>query len=1050
MTTCVYLQALPADWRTGSPAVVCGLLFSIFFADRDTVSEVLPGHEVASKSQQLAFAILDAVAEGLHHIRPSSRLWHRLAVMTEMLVTWFFPASYRTHRTCGPLEALLSCLFAARGLIWRRTRHWTKQAQSILRLFAPTLRAVIALGGLQTAPERAAALVHVIRLQKNLVSGSPGLFGLYQWWNEKHRYTGIGQLSRHSCPHQGGLSKRLLEHLYATVRTKSPEGSKFRYRLARLAPPWSCFFLIVAAGPEAQIRALETFDIRAHRPISNGTQQCFSGVPHVKHARHRPQARWRVAQFGSDSARTIACFDKYCQTAKNECEFREGVECLQFDPWDFSFRDAYRLVQLKTLATSGQLGPINIYDTTMRSLFVLYLASRRPSFTWSGAEAFDKDAALRCALSLKKLKKSHQRRAARRVIDPWLRARGWWPTTFVQVTVPHRVFLNTVRKYVQTAVAHYAKGHVLHAKWIRSRFQLVVGRGPAFRDRWNHAQVARSSVLPVPARVPQVAAPNMRCIERNWRVEERLTPDEELAKCFRQVDALFPGQRSKSGSVHPASYPPALRRHWQSKRDTQDQYEEYTRCFNEHGIADPAIIPDDKNNKYAWVLPKLAYVLLLASFALCTPSWRITSLTEDLANAWIISMLMRVLGAPLASKLGVRAASSVLPYCYVTIKSKCWSNGVRVCRKNGHSCVRKIVSYVKWPRRPLWRSVHRAWETILKHFGRTCDVWSMDGAAQKLQQLQQLPQNPDCERPTCCRCFRDMNSVEGITGDAGQFFEVVDACTAINEARELLAIFTEQSSQSFVTVKHPCKRRQAWFSSAANRFSRKSVTWSVAELFRAFAASMMVCLVSAGDKIFALQSLPIGGLLSKVASSIVLGGQERRWKENYMFQVSEGFRYPAGWNSAVLHLRYVDDILLVSRIYCRRCLAFATTCIYNVPFDIPAGFSNTLVWLDMKLFLDTGLLGLNLKVFCPAPPWHAGTQYLRCLFLGRFRRWRVINPVQCEWRRACLCLLQELRDNRWSNKQVSFVLRSIYKDEYKVFISFCRHAWPLVVCSQTT
>ncbi|OLP76138.1 hypothetical protein AK812_SmicGene43967 [Symbiodinium microadriaticum] len=367
----------------------------------------------------------------------------------------------------------------------------------------------------------------------------------------------------------------------------------------------------------------------------------------------------------------------------------------------------------------------------------------------------------------------------------------------------------------------------------------------------------------------------MMCVERNWRVEERLASDQELELCMQQVDAVLPESKHVARSARGVSSSLGLRRRQQSRRDTQSQYDEYTRPFKEHGVPDPAIVPDDKGKKFAWVMPRSAYSLLLASFALAASSWSLTHMTEDLANAWTLSMLFRVLGVPLASKLGLNAASSVLPYTYVTIKSKCWHKGIRLCTKPGHSCVRKIVSYARWPRRQLWRSLHRAWESILKHFGDTCDAWSLDDAARKLQQLHRLPQNPGGDCPTCCRCFRAMGRLEGITGDAGQFFEMVDACTAIQEATELLTIFTSQCPQQFVTVKHPSKKRQVWFSSAANRFSPKTVVWTIQELFRGFAASMLCCLATVGDKVFALRCLPIGGLMSKVASSVVLGGQER-------------------------------------------------------------------------------------------------------------------------------------------------------------------------------
>ena len=120
-----------------------------------------------------------------------------------------------------------------------------------------------------------------------LIHGFPELFGLYQWWSDTYRYTGIGQVSRPSCPRQGGLSKRFLEHLFASLRLSSSEGGTFRYRLARRTWLSSCFFLVIAAGPELQIRAMEAFDIRAHRPSSNCAPKSFYGLPSQKDCGHQ-------------------------------------------------------------------------------------------------------------------------------------------------------------------------------------------------------------------------------------------------------------------------------------------------------------------------------------------------------------------------------------------------------------------------------------------------------------------------------------------------------------------------------------------------------------------------------------------------------------------------------------------------------------------------------------------------------------------------------------------------------------------------------------------
>ena len=242
---------------------------------------------------------------------------------------------------------------------------------------------------------------------------------------------------------------------------------------------------------------------------------------------------------------------------------------------NYSFKDAYRLLQQRTMTVSGQYGPINIYAPDMRALFLLFLASRKPSFKWKDAEAFDKNAALHCALSIKKLQKGHQRRAARRVLDIWLQARGWWTSAFVHVHAPHRSFIPVMRRYIHSAAAHHSNGNALHAAWIRSHFQLVLGRAPL-------CSVASGAMLrlpkEIPRPVPQLVSSSMMRVERNWRVEERLTSDQELELCLQQVDAVLPKSKHVARSTAGVSSSPGIRRRQQSRRDTQSQYDEYTRA----------------------------------------------------------------------------------------------------------------------------------------------------------------------------------------------------------------------------------------------------------------------------------------------------------------------------------------------------------------------------------------------------------------------------------------------------------------------------------------
>ena len=68
----------------------------------------------------------------------------------------------------------------------------------------------------------------------------------------------------------------------------------------------------------------------------------------------------------------------------------------------------------------------------------------------------------------------------------------------------------------------------------------------------------------------------------------------------------------------------------------------------------------------------------------------------------------------------------------------------------------------------------------------SCDTWSLTDASQRLRRITSLPTLYPRGHNFCNRCFRAMADLEGCTGDAGQFFEVVQASTAVAEAEELL------------------------------------------------------------------------------------------------------------------------------------------------------------------------------------------------------------------------------------------------------------------------
>ena len=116
------------------------------------------------------------------------------------------------------------------------------------------------------------------------------------------------------------------------------------------------------------------------------------------------------------------------------------------------------------------------------------------------------------------------------------------------------------------------------------------------------------------------------------------------------------------------------------------------------------------------------------------------------------------------------------------------------------------------------------------------------------------------------------------------------------------------------------------------------------------AACVCVPFCSLGSAVIRTSGLPIGGLLSRIAASGVMSWEEHIWVQGW----PSNFGLPAAvpeWGSAIVAWRYVDDLVLISKLFCVSCLADMTHCMYSVPFDA-APVSRRLQWLDVVLDLD--------------------------------------------------------------------------------------------------
>ena len=399
----------------------------------------------------------------------------------------FFPETKKSHRTCGALEVLLAVAFGAKGLLWLRARHWTSTAVDVTRLLSQSERDALLYGCCKVQA--------VVDRQRLLIRGVAGVCAVYQWRSPSWRYTGFGKTVRESLPLQGGLSHRLLEHLYGTLRPDSAEAYKVRYRLARRTWPTGSFFLLATHGPEAMMRAV-CIDIVTHRPMSNGAPRIAK--PGRCRARSRPPRtqRSRRRDVGDDRPEQLLL--------SHEVRFQRKSEASQrghqpFNPWTTTFAQ----VQKKRLAKDGSVGPLWLYASNQRTLFMSYIARKNRPFDWEKAEAVDPLAPVKYALLLRCFRSHYRRVTARQALDPWLHARGFPSSTMQTICVSHKDLVSSTHLFLKDCLSD--TGCPLPVRrWLASRFRIIVTRPTCFKDDWNHASSAKKGHLPDRIAVPSV------------------------------------------------------------------------------------------------------------------------------------------------------------------------------------------------------------------------------------------------------------------------------------------------------------------------------------------------------------------------------------------------------------------------------------------------------------------------------------------------------------------------------------------------------------------
>ncbi|CAK0879782.1 unnamed protein product [Prorocentrum cordatum] len=674
---------------------------------------------------------------------------------------------------------------------------------------------------------------------------------------------------------------------------------------------------------------------------------------------------------------------------------------------------------------SGMHGPIDIFQLCFSMLVVLWFGTRRAVPQWRLLEKRwqDADVALRLFALTESIKRPLLRAKARKCIGARLRALGLPGLTPYRMRVPAQLVCQ-VRRTIK-AIIQSTRSLSTTRRWWWLR-QTAIVKEPV--RKW-------SSLINAPAASREadvegalswsdetwsrrMQARRCKLVAVNWEVTFWEEPESYggrtaniVSQWVRQNHFSVPRLLATQGRWFLDFFHCRGTASLEQKRDSDRRaYRKYTQPMR--SIPDGHVVTrDDKQKRWCWHMPEPHYIATLIVYIVTSPHWHLTSRQPAEVSLLIAGILKAFVPARLHARFRLHDEVQWLPYLYTTLKSKCYGSvgEGRFCEKEGHSCARKIVSYVKWPARQSWRGVSRALSHILKRHGGSWESWSLTASAAEVRAARAgLAARPRGEACRCQRCRASKPEFVGVVADAGQFFEVVQAREAVRCVARLLRRVEAQTGLTSVTIGQH-KGESTYLGGSPYSCTGKQWWLTFEELILIFSAAMEMKWCSVGARVAEMTGTPIGGLCSKIAASAVLGEAERAWQEDPARRQRAHFHVPGlAWEQAAARRRYVDDLLTVSNHYCEMCLREAIASIYPIEFDV-AESGPTVTWLDMRLDVASGELTWNYRRPILPPPFAASGDWFRGCVLGRTKRCQEIGLSMEATCSAIALLLSDLR-----------------------------------------
>ena len=618
----------------------------------------------------------------------------------------------------------------------------------------------------------------------------------------------------------------------------------------------------------------------------------------------------------------------------------------------------------------------------------------------------------------------------------WLRTCGLPTTKNVVARVPIPEMLNPAKCQFRKILRQHLQPQT--AQWCFSRIRFCHGKPRCHQDAWTHVRHAKDMNWDmfdnIPSSVMQdtLSGPGLRRVDKAWDVPCFLN-NEDLRKTFQHcVRTALARVKACKYNCWPCLPDKPLKAYCARRDACRPAYMEHTKDMKQ--VPGSSIVPDDKNKKHAWRMSQDAYRFLLAYFVLLAANWRVTSLDALDANKLCREHVASLLPRHLLTFLGMRRKAWLLPYAYAMIKAKCFTPQGRTCLSPGHSCIRKVISFATWPKKSRWRMISRGLQIALQR-GLTCwQVWTMRDAPATLRKRMSMLTRPE-DAFVCCRCGCKKAAVEATAHDAGQFFECVSVMDALRAAKEVLDMTVARTGCFYVCVFR--RKKKAGFLSTHNFpfLARKMRCFNFQGIFLVFAAAISVTFVSVGSRVIQLSTLSIGGIMSMIASAVALCLNEHKWLQDSSVQSTHNFEGSIPWEQQVAALRYVDDLLQISAMYCASCLAIVPSLVYDVPFKL-ASRGTTVTWIDLQIDVEHEIIGMVQKHANIKPPWAAPRGYARSWLCGRFARWQQVGLSHAQTVAEVTHAFWELLEHGYSPKALRAIVYSFKHErwaaEYRV------------------